>query len=39
MAEAKLRELIARIDPGRRPLFVLLPKAEYEKYRGPWKLP
>jgi L,D-peptidoglycan transpeptidase YkuD (ErfK/YbiS/YcfS/YnhG family) len=39
MAEARLRELIARIDPGRRPLFVLLPKAEYEKYRGPWKLP
>lgn len=39
MAEAKLRELIARIDPGRQPLFVLLPKAEYEKYRGPWKLP
>lgn len=39
MAEAKLRELIARLDPGRRPLFVLLPKAEYEKYRSPWKLP
>jgi len=39
MDEKKLRELIARIDPARKPLYVLLPKAEYEKYRGVWKLP
>lgn len=39
MAEAKLRELIARLDPDRRPLYVLLPKAEYDRYRSPWKLP
>jgi len=39
MSEAKLKWLIARIDPTRRPLFVLLTKSEYEKYRRPWKLP
>jgi L,D-peptidoglycan transpeptidase YkuD (ErfK/YbiS/YcfS/YnhG family) len=39
MDEAKLRELIARIDPARRPLYVLLPKAEYERFRSSWKLP
>lgn len=39
MEEAKLRSLIARIDPSRRPVYVLLPKAEYDKYRPVWKLP
>jgi L,D-peptidoglycan transpeptidase YkuD (ErfK/YbiS/YcfS/YnhG family) len=39
MDEAKLRDLIARIDPTRQPLYVLLPKAEYERLRGQWKLP
>jgi L,D-peptidoglycan transpeptidase YkuD (ErfK/YbiS/YcfS/YnhG family) len=39
MDEGRLRDLIARIDPGCRPLYVLLPKTEYEKLRGPWKLP
>jgi len=39
MDENKLRELIARIDPARRPLYVLLPKAEYGKFRSAWKLP
>jgi L,D-peptidoglycan transpeptidase YkuD (ErfK/YbiS/YcfS/YnhG family) len=39
MDEKKLRELIAKIDPTRKPLYVLLPKAEYEKYRAKWKLP
>lgn len=39
MDEAKLREIIAKIDPTRRPLYVLLPRAEYEKYRLAWKLP
>lgn len=39
MEEAKLRSLIARIDPSRRPIYVLLPKAEYDKYRPVWKLP
>jgi len=39
MDEKKLRGLIARIDPSRKPLYVLLPKADYEEYRAAWKLP
>lgn len=39
MDEVKLRSLISRIDPTRRPVYVLLPRAEYEKYRATWKLP
>lgn len=39
MHENKLRWIIANIDPTRRPIYVLLTKADYEKYRGPWKLP
>lgn len=39
MDEARLRALIAKLDPTRRPVYVLLPKAEYEIYRPVWKLP
>ena len=39
MQENKLRELIAAVDPGRRPIYVLLPRAEYEKLKPTWKLP
>lgn len=39
MAEENLRRLIASIIPERRPLYVLLPKAEYDRYRAEWKLP
>jgi L,D-peptidoglycan transpeptidase YkuD (ErfK/YbiS/YcfS/YnhG family) len=39
MDEAKLRALISKIDPTRKPLYVLLPKSEYEKFRAAWKLP
>jgi len=39
MNESKLRNLIAWIDPEKRPLYVLLPKAEYEKLRKEWQLP
>ena len=39
MDEAKLRTLISKIDPDRRPLYVLLPKAEYLKFQSEWKLP
>lgn len=39
MEEAKLRALVARLDPTRRPLYILLPKAEYQKFRTAWKLP
>jgi L,D-peptidoglycan transpeptidase YkuD (ErfK/YbiS/YcfS/YnhG family) len=35
----KLQSLIAKIDPARRPLYVLLPRADYEKLRSHWKLP
>lgn len=39
MEEKKLREVIAWIDPDKQPLYVLLPKAEYEARRAEWKLP
>ncbi len=39
MAEPMLRELIRWFDPTRLPVYVLLPRAEYAKYRGPWGLP
>ena len=39
MEKSKLQWLISQIDPAKRPLYVLLPKAEYEKYRTAWKLP
>ena len=39
MDEKKLRAFIARIDPARRPLYVLLTRADYEKLRQPWRLP
>jgi len=39
MEEGKLRSLIARIDPAKRPLYVLLPRTEYAKYQAEWKLP
>lgn len=39
MAEANLESLIARIDPTKRPIYVLLPKAEYEAKHAAWKLP
>jgi hypothetical protein len=39
MSEAHLKELIARIDPSKNPLYILLPRAEYESYRKRWKLP
>lgn len=39
MEEGKLRELIAWIDPGKQPIYVLLPDAEYQARRAAWKLP
>lgn len=39
MVEDKLRWVIATVDPGRRPLYVLLPGSEYEKHKQAWKLP
>lgn len=39
LAETPLRECIAWIDPGKRPLYILLPLPEYGKYAEKWKLP
>jgi hypothetical protein len=39
MSEPNLKNLIANVDPKQRPVYVLLPQAEYERYRGEWKLP
>lgn len=39
MHETKLKQLIANIDPSKNPVYVLLPKAEYQQLRKDWKLP
>jgi L,D-peptidoglycan transpeptidase YkuD (ErfK/YbiS/YcfS/YnhG family) len=39
MEKSKLQWVIARIDPARNPLYVLLPMADYQKYKSKWKLP
>jgi L,D-peptidoglycan transpeptidase YkuD (ErfK/YbiS/YcfS/YnhG family) len=39
MEKSKLQWLISQIDPAMNPLYVLLPLADYEKYRATWKLP
>jgi L,D-peptidoglycan transpeptidase YkuD (ErfK/YbiS/YcfS/YnhG family) len=39
MSEENLKGLIAAVVPERRPLYVLLPEAEYAQYRAAWKLP
>lgn len=39
LAEEHLRQLIAWIDPDARPLYVLLPKADYIRLAPDWKLP
>ncbi len=39
MAETNLRALIARLDPARHPVYILLPRAEYTRLRQAWRLP
>ncbi|MEJ6642871.1 MAG: L,D-transpeptidase family protein [Akkermansiaceae bacterium] len=39
MAETNLKRIVARIDPNKLPVYVLLPIAEYKAMRGRWKLP
>ncbi len=39
MVEERLRWLIGTVDPGRRPVYALLPRPEYEKFKPIWKLP
>jgi len=39
MHETKLKQLIAAIDPSKKPVYILLPQAEYQQLRKSWKLP
>ena len=39
MEEPVMRRLYAWLDPKQRPVFVLLPRAEYARLREPWQLP
>ena len=39
MAEDVLRCFLSVLDPRRKPVYILLPKAEYLKYRKAWNLP
>lgn len=39
LPEPALRDLLARIDPGRQPLYILLPAADYRRLQGDWRLP
>ncbi|MFU8893719.1 MAG: hypothetical protein ACNA8L_08835 [Luteolibacter sp.] len=39
MSEDEMRKLIAKLDPTKRPVYVLLPKAEHERLREIWRLP
>ena len=39
MAEPQLAHMIATLDPVARPLYVLLPRAEYAALAAPWGLP
>jgi L,D-peptidoglycan transpeptidase YkuD (ErfK/YbiS/YcfS/YnhG family) len=39
MEESKLREMIAWVNPDLQPVYVLLPRAEYQARKAEWKLP
>lgn len=39
MHETKLKQLIAAIDPSKKPVYILLPQAKYQQLRKTWKLP
>ena len=39
MDESNLRAILARLKPSRRPVYVLLPNAEYVRLRPAWGLP
>lgn len=39
MSESNLKALIAALDPSKKPLYVLLPEADYADLREDWKLP
>lgn len=39
MPEDKLKDLIAKVDPSKNPVFILLTRDEYVKRRSEWQLP
>jgi L,D-peptidoglycan transpeptidase YkuD (ErfK/YbiS/YcfS/YnhG family) len=39
MTDETMENLLAWLDPKKKPVFVLLPKGEYVKLRGAWNLP
>ncbi len=39
MDEKVLRAIIARLDPDKEPIYVIMPKKEYLQYRQAWRLP
>jgi len=39
MPESMLKQLIARIDPYKKPVYVLLPESEYRRLQKTWRLP
>lgn len=39
MTDASMEKLLAWLDPKKKPVFVLLPKAEYARLRDAWNLP
>ncbi len=39
MDEQVLKAFISRLKPEKRPVYILLPRAEYIKYRQSWQLP
>ena len=39
MPESMLKKLIARIDPYKKPVYVLLPESEYRRLQKTWRLP
>lgn len=39
MADPSMRDLLGWLDPARKPVFVLLPRAELERLHAAWHLP
>lgn len=39
LPEGTLRSIIAWVDPTKKPVYVLLPREEYERLRSSWQLP
>ena len=37
--EKNLRTIMARLNPSRHPVYILLPRQEYAKRRSSWRLP